>query len=311
MKIVIFHDEKGKKTAVRLRKHISNQKISTEACLLPPEEGAGPRGIPPQDTTHLVMVFSPESGAAAGTADLTGVSAALAWAFFAAGFAAGAALPLVYYGLDLAAIHPSFPPARFVIKNEDDFIAYLEKEQQEWSRRESYEQAKADLLDMGIPFNQESLGQCITERKSRAAALFLKAGFSPDTRDKAGVPLLCLAARAGDRNILSMLLDAGASVNLRAGDRGGSALIDGALGKYRDIMAVLLAAGADVIMKSKDGQSALIIAVGLNDEVSAEMLLKAGADPDDPDHLGASARKYAALFNKPSMVALFGAYPPP
>jgi hypothetical protein len=38
------------------------------------------------------------------------------------------------------------------------------------------------------------------------------------------------------------------------------------------------------------------------------MLLKAGADPDAPDHLGASARKYVRLFNKPEMVKLFEKY---
>ncbi|MDR2029260.1 MAG: ankyrin repeat domain-containing protein [Treponema sp.] len=317
MKIVIFHDKKGKKTAAQLGKHIKIQKIRTESCLLPPDEGsqAGPWGLFLEEATHLVMVLSPEGGAGTGApapkAAQAGLSPAAAWAFFAAGFAAGAARPLVYYGLDTAAVYPAFFKAPVVIKNEGDFIAYLEEEKREWTRRESYEQAKTALLDMGIPFNQESLGQCITERKSRAVALFLQAGFSPDTRNKAGVPLLCLAARAGDRNILSLLLKAGASVNLRAGDRGGSALIDGALGKYQDILAELLAAGADVNIKSKDGQSALIIAVGLNDEASAKMLLKAGADPDEPDNLGASARKYAALFKRPPMVALFSAYPPP
>jgi ankyrin repeat protein len=75
-------------------------------------------------------------------------------------------------------------------------------------------------------------------------------------------------------------------------------------------MADLLAAGAEVNLKSKDGQSALVIAVGLNDEAAAEMLLKAGADPDMADNLGASARTYVRLFNKPGMVKLFEKYTP-
>jgi hypothetical protein len=310
MRIVVFHDKRAKKTAALLRKHIKTLKIDAGFCLLPPdtEPEADPNGLPLEGATHLVMVHSPEeSPAAAGAGVFEGPAAV--WAFFAAGFAAGAELPLVYYGVDIAAI-PSFPKTRIAIQHEADFVAYLEEENRKWTRRESYEQAKAALLDMGIPFSQESFGRCITERKSRAAALFLKAGFSPDLRDDAGVPLLCLAARAGDRDILALLLQSGATVNIRAGDRGGSALVDSALGKYRDCMALLLEAGADVNMKSKDGQSALIIAVGLNDEVSTEMLLKAGANPDEPDSLGASARKYAALFNRPSMIALFSAYPP-
>jgi ankyrin repeat protein len=97
-------------------------------------------------------------------------------------------------------------------------------------------------------------------------------------------------------------------VNARSQDRGGSALIDSALGKYDDIGADLLAAGAEVNAKSKDGQSALIISVGLNDAVFTEMLLHSGANPDDPDALGASARKYASLFNKPAIMELFKKY---
>jgi ankyrin repeat protein len=161
---------------------------------------------------------------------------------------------------------------------------------------------------MNIPFSEESLENCISERKVQAVSHFIDAGFSPNTQDKFGVPLLNLAARAGDRDIVKLLLNAGASVNFQAADRDTTALIDSTAGKYSDIMELLLEAGADVNLKSKDGQSALIIAVGLNDEVSVELLLKAGANPDEPDSLGASARKYAMLFNKPAMTALFKTY---
>jgi hypothetical protein len=41
------------------------------------------------------------------------------------------------------------------------------------------------------------------------------------------------------------------------------------------------------------------------------MLLKAGADPDDTDALGASARKYAGLFHNDALLALFDTYTPP
>jgi hypothetical protein len=40
------------------------------------------------------------------------------------------------------------------------------------------------------------------------------------------------------------------------------------------------------------------------------MLLKAGADPDDADALGASARKYAALFHNSAIQVLFDTYAP-
>jgi ankyrin repeat protein len=75
-------------------------------------------------------------------------------------------------------------------------------------------------------------------------------------------------------------------------------------------MKDLVKAGIDVNLRSKDGQTALIVAVGAGEEKMAEALLKAGADPDISDSLGASARKYAVLFHRSSMLALFETYAP-
>jgi len=67
----------------------------------------------------------------------------------------------------------------------------------------------------------------------------------------------------------------------------------------------LIEAGAALDIQSKDGQTALIVAVGTGDTVTIEALLKAGANPDISDNLGLSARKYAALFRNNSLIALF------
>jgi ankyrin repeat protein len=198
---------------------------------------------------------------------------------------------------------------RFIlIKDAAGLDAYLDRETGEWPQKEASRQAKTALLERGIPFSGEALEDCIKRQNRWAVERFIQGGFSPDRRNQTGVPLICLAARAGDRDIVDLLLKAGAAVNLQAEDRGTSALIDSALGKHLEIMKLLLNAGADINLKSKDGQSALIISVGLNDEASVELLLKAGAKADDPDLLGVSARKYAVLFNKPSMVELFHTY---
>jgi hypothetical protein len=293
IKILVLYDDQGKKTAAALLRQL--KKLQLNADSRPME--AGWRGLNPSpdelfaETSHIVTVFSP--------------AAWPSWAAFTAGFALGKALPLVGYPAEAGSGDSPSPPSLIPIRDQEGFGAYFSQEKEAWPLRTAKGEAKFALLDMGIPFSEESFAQCISGRKAAAAALFLEAGFSPDARDKTGVPLLCLAARAGDRGIVKILLEAGAQVNMQALDRGSTALIDCASGKHSDIMADLLAAGADVNLKSKDGQSALIIAVGLNDAASAEMLLKAGANPDEPDSLGASARKYAALFNKPLMVELF------
>jgi ankyrin repeat protein len=161
---------------------------------------------------------------------------------------------------------------------------------------------------MGVPVTGESLAQCAADGRVQEISLFLAAGFSPDTRDKAGVPMLNIAARNGNRNVLRLLIQSGAEVNLIADDRGSSALIDSAIGRYIDLVTDLIESGANVDIQSKDGQTALVLAVGADDEAVAEALLKAGANPDIPDSLGVSARKYSALFHKSSILALFETY---
>jgi hypothetical protein len=301
MKILFLHDKSGIKTARELLRETEKRQIpgilycpgdEWSEDVLPEDNSAGV-SAGSSAVTHVVTVFSDFPAFVPGL-------------FFSLGFSLGARVPLISYGP--GAGEPCGLKQGMPVKNKGDFIAYLEGEAINRTGEDVQKDAKAALLDMGIPYNPESLENCIREGKPRAVLLFLEAGFSPNARDKNGVPLLSLAARAGNRPIVDILLKAGAEVNLQAEDRGGSALIDSAMGKHCGILEDLLAAGADVNLKSKDGQSALVISVGLNDTVCAEMLLKAGANPDDPDLLGVSARKYATLFNRSAMVALFNAY---
>lgn len=296
MKLILLCEKESKKIASRLERFIKGGNYNLTVSLFT-ADGDHPESLGDcfSDASHILAV-------------LTKSSADSLWLAFTAGFSLGSGRTLLYYPADPDWVHPPLPGSFTLIPDEKSLGAYLTVETEAWAQKETYRQAKQELLDMGIPFSEESLENCIQERKYRAVSCFIDAGFSPNIRDKFGVPLLNLAARAGDRNIVQLLLNAGASVDIQAEDRGSTALIDSAAGKHIDIMELLLEAGADVNLKCKDGQSALILAVGLNDEVSTELLLKAGANPDAPDSLGASARKYALLFNKPAMVELFKTY---
>jgi ankyrin repeat protein len=75
-------------------------------------------------------------------------------------------------------------------------------------------------------------------------------------------------------------------------------------------MRDLIRAGVDVNIQSKSGQTALIVAVGANEEEMVEALLKAGADPDVKDLMGTSARQYASLFHNKTIQANFETYAP-
>ena len=234
----------------------------------------------------------------------------VSWESLCLGYAFGKKNPVIILGRLPSYIHKSRSEELKLCGTEQDLEDFLNGDFHVWIAKDVQKQARHDLLTAGIPYNEESFERCILEEQTWAAELFLKAGFLPDAMDKNGVPLLNLAARTGNRNMVKILLEGGAQIDQQSQDRGSSALIDACTGKALDIVTDLIAAGADVNLKSKDGQSALVIAVGLNDEAAAAELLKAGACPDDPDALGASARKYAALFNKPGMTALFKAYPP-
>jgi hypothetical protein len=232
------------------------------------------------------------------------------WVNFVAGYAAALKIPLLLYGAVPEKINPLLAKRLTLVKTEDELLDYIGKKAPALFVQELRSRAKYELLENGIPVSEDSLTDCVIGGNRKAVSLFLEAGFSPNVRDRHGVPLLNLAARMGDHNMVQLLLKAGADVNGQAADRLSTALMDGVSIKNHTMVKDLLAAGADINLKNRDGQSALIFAVGLHDEVLAELLLKAGADADEPDSLGASGRKYASLFNRPHITALFDKYAP-
>ncbi|MDR1318064.1 MAG: ankyrin repeat domain-containing protein, partial [Treponema sp.] len=229
---------------------------------------------------------------------------------FISGYFSALKTPLLLCGKRALSFAANLSQYVIPLETSASFSSFLKNGVQTWEEAAIKRRAKGLLLERGIPFNEEALANMVIGGNVENMSLFLEAGFSSDTRDRYGVPLLCLASRSGNYEAIKILLKAGANIDLQAGDRLNTALIDSTSGKCREIMKELIDAGADVNLKSRSGQSALIIAVGLNDEESVEMLLKAGAGADDPDSLGASARTYAGLFQNPSIVNLFKTYAP-
>jgi len=233
------------------------------------------------------------------------------WIDFLAGFFCGSHTPIFVYGAEAVKSVPEV--FAFCFKfffTEEQLKEYIAAEYETFKKNEAAEEtnhARQALLDRGVPVTKDSLVQCVAEDRADDVALFFAAGFSPDTKDKKGIPLVCIAARNGNLNTLKLLLYSGAQVNLNAEDRGANALFDGALIRNKEIVKTLIEAQADVNVQSKDGQTALIVVVGAGDEAIVEILVKAGADPDIKDALGVSARKYATIFGNKNMLAMFDA----
>ncbi len=246
--------------------------------------------------THFVVVYSENSIASS-------------WLAFLAGYALASGKVLLLYRPSRYPGQAPFLAPFFLVLSTQDLADFLRIERREWESVNRRRNAREALLERGLSFRGAAFADAIAEGDTEAADLFVQAGLPPDTRDKKGVPVLCLAARTGNRAAVRLLLAAGANLDAPAEDRGNSALMDAVAAGHRQIVHDLIEAGADVNLQSKDGQNALVIAVGKNDPDSTRLLLENGADADSPDKLGFTARKYAALFHNAEIVALFDSRP--
>lgn len=227
------------------------------------------------------------------------------WFAYIVGLARGKGMPLALYSL-IPGLHVS--PWIEEIRLFADLASvaeYYSIESLEWTSKEDRRMAKAALLERGISWHGESLAQCVRDGDSESVKLFIASGFPPDVRDKAGVPLLCLAARFRHRNVVQLLLEHGADINAQSDDRGYSPLMDAAQQGDEGLLEYLLEKGSDTNLQSKDGQTALVLAVGRSDAAIVIRLLAYGANPEIADKLGLTALKYAKLFHNPQIDAAF------
>ncbi|GBU28778.1 ankyrin domain-containing protein [Treponema sp. R8-4-B8] len=288
----VFHIclEEEKEKALQLVSFLEKTGVPSETLIIKTRD-EGPKVI--ENFSHVAVLSALGPG----------------WIDFFAGFFCGSHLPILVCGQKAIENIPDVYSFCFkFFDTEEKLHGYLAEEYENFKKNEAASEtnhARQTLLDMGISVTNDSLSQCVAEDKAEEVSLFLAAGFSPDTKDKKGVPLISIAARNGQLNTLELLLKSGAQVNLIAEDRGSTALFDSALEKNKDMVKILIEAGADVNIQSKDGQTALVVVVGAGDEAIVEMLVKAGADPDIKDALGVSARKYATIFGNKNMLAMF------
>ncbi len=236
----------------------------------------------------------------------TPTSLEASWFSFATGYGYSRGANFALFRFDPSKSFPRYLSGLPVFDVLDELAAYYRAEKGDWLVKEDRRAARSALLEMGISVHDDSLAECAREGDTKAVELFMRAGFLPDTRDKHGVPLLCLAARGKHRAVAEILVKRGAQVDLQSEDRGYSPLMDAAQAGSADLVRLFLDIGARPDSTGKDGQTALVVSVGRNDVEVARLLVSGGADPDLSDKLGLSARKYAALFKNPAILSLFG-----
>jgi hypothetical protein len=157
---------------------------------------------------------------------------------------------------------------------------------------------------MGLGIAEDVFAGCVEEGAVDPTKNFLRIGFSPDSRDVRGVPILSLAIRNRHRELIDLLLEKGANVNAVSHDRGNSPLMEAAVRGDLGSVERLLDAGADTDLQSKNGQTSLMLAVGEGFTSVARLLLEHNADTSPVDQLGMTAGKYAELFKHTEMAEL-------
>lgn len=183
------------------------------------------------------------------------------------------------------------------------FQAYFDRERRDYVALEKKQRAYESLCDLvREPCFQTHFSKAVQEGQCELIQLFLDAGFSSSQRDVDGTPLLSRAVQHAQYEAVAFLLEHGADVNLCSEDRTYSALMEAVVLGSVQFAQLLLSHQADVNIQSKEGQTALILAVGRQDIPMVKLLLEHRADKNSKDKLGMSAFAYAKLFNNRDML---------
>lgn len=160
------------------------------------------------------------------------------------------------------------------------------------------------LIGAGADVNASSsyLGTVLTKAIIHSLSLetirsLIKAGANVNTAGDYGFTPLMLAALRNQRELLDLLLSAGAKSSIHAKDFQGQTALNHAVGGYRDsslaIVDILIANGAIVAEASRAGETPLMLAAKWASLGTIQTLLKAGAVINAKDNQGQTALIYA------------------
>lgn len=188
--------------------------------------------------------------------------------------------------------------------SEDEIFTWLEKNIEELKSNSLKRANRNSLLEQGITCNADSFEFYLEKEKNEICKSILNSGIDVNSKTLQGVPLLCVATRNDNKEMLELLLEKGADINEVSEDRGYSPVMDAVWRKNYEIAKLLINHGADLSTMSSDGQSILVLAVGNGNSKIVKLLLDSGADPDIKDSMGMSARGYASLFKNEELIKL-------
>ncbi|MHC4948113.1 MAG: ankyrin repeat domain-containing protein [Planctomycetota bacterium] len=155
----------------------------------------------------------------------------------------------------------------------------------------------------GDPLTTGRYGDLIAAGKGEMILEKVAAGELPvDSRDSSGATLLGLAAKTGNVDMVTALLDAGADIE--AADRAGrTPLMSASESKNAEVIDVLLEAGSSLTARDNIGGTALSWAAAFGNRDCVEVLIDAGARVDVVGTAtGYTPLMWAAGFGDPSSI---------
>jgi len=117
-----------------------------------------------------------------------------------------------------------------------------------------------------------------------------------------GYSPLILACYRSNNEVARLLLDSGANIDAVSGM--GTALMASVVKGNEEMVRYLLEKHAMVNLSDQNGMTALLYAVMFKKHNLADMLVKAGADPDHKDSRGQSAIDYAVVANDDKLIEI-------
>jgi hypothetical protein len=171
---------------------------------------------------------------------------------------------------------------------------------------------EALLTRSNVNVRDKNLGttalECAVENGNREMVqVLLSAGADVNSRNSSKETVLMMLGEETTADIIWDLVNAGAKVNLKD-DEGDTALIEAAMEKNLPVLTALLHAGAKVDARNDEGQTALLLATSNDQIANIRALIRAGADMNARDKEGKTALDYAIKEDHEKIIKLLQSY---
>jgi carboxypeptidase family protein/ankyrin repeat protein len=180
------------------------------------------------------------------------------------------------------------------------------------AQSDDLEGVQALLTRDNVNLRDESIGSTALEHAVRhgnreMVQLLLSAGADVNSRNQSKETVLMMLGDESTAEIVWDLIHAGAKVDLKDED-GDTALIEAAMEKNLPVLIALIHAGARVDARNKQGQTALMLAASNNQIANIRALVRAGADMNARDNEGKTTLDYAIEEGNEKIINMLQSY---